>query len=39
MQMITLPTLVVVSPAGKIVAVRTGVTDDGELDRLIRQAL
>jgi thiol-disulfide isomerase/thioredoxin len=35
----SLPTLVVVSPSGKVVAVRTGVTDDGELDRLIRQAL
>jgi cytochrome c biogenesis protein CcmG, thiol:disulfide interchange protein DsbE len=34
-----LPTLVVVSPAGKIVAVRTGVTDDPELERLVRQAL
>ncbi len=34
-----LPTLVVVSRAGKVVAVRTGVTDDGELDRLIRMAL
>jgi thiol-disulfide isomerase/thioredoxin len=34
-----LPTLVVVSPAGKVVAVRTGVTDDGELERLIRLAL
>jgi cytochrome c biogenesis protein CcmG/thiol:disulfide interchange protein DsbE len=35
----SLPTLVVVSRAGKIVAVRTGVTDDAELERLIRQAL
>jgi cytochrome c biogenesis protein CcmG, thiol:disulfide interchange protein DsbE len=34
-----LPTLVVLSPAGKIVAVRTGVTDDAELERLVRQAL
>jgi cytochrome c biogenesis protein CcmG/thiol:disulfide interchange protein DsbE len=34
-----LPTLVIVSRAGKIVAVRTGVTDDGELERLVRQAL
>ncbi|HXN33905.1 MAG TPA: TlpA disulfide reductase family protein [Polyangiaceae bacterium] len=34
-----LPTLVVVSRAGKIVAVRTGVTDDSELERLVRQAL
>jgi thiol-disulfide isomerase/thioredoxin len=35
----SLPTLVVVSPAGKVVAVRTGVTDDSELERLIRLAL
>ncbi len=34
-----LPTLVVVSRAGKIVAVRTGVTDDEELESLVRQAL
>jgi cytochrome c biogenesis protein CcmG/thiol:disulfide interchange protein DsbE len=34
-----LPTLVVVSRVGKIVAVRTGVTDDAELERLVRQAL
>jgi thiol-disulfide isomerase/thioredoxin len=34
-----LPTLVVVSRLGKIVAVRSGVTDDGELERLVRQAL
>jgi cytochrome c biogenesis protein CcmG/thiol:disulfide interchange protein DsbE len=34
-----LPTLVVVSRIGKIVAVRTGVTDDAELERLVRQAL
>ncbi len=34
-----LPTLVVVSTLGKIVAIRTGVTGDGEIDRLIRQAL
>jgi thiol-disulfide isomerase/thioredoxin len=34
-----LPTLVVVSRTGKIVAVRTGVTDDAELERLIREAL
>jgi thiol-disulfide isomerase/thioredoxin len=34
-----LPTLVVVSPAGKVVAVRTGVTDAAELERLIRKAL
>jgi len=35
----SLPTLVVVSRTGKITAVRTGVTDDAELERLIRQAL
>ncbi len=34
-----LPTLVVVSRTGKVVAVRTGVTDDGEIERLVRQAL
>ncbi len=34
-----LPTLVVVSRTGKVTAVRTGVTDDAELERLIRQAL
>jgi hypothetical protein len=34
-----LPTLVVVSPAGKVVAVRTGVTEDAELERIIRRAL
>jgi thiol-disulfide isomerase/thioredoxin len=34
-----LPTLVVVSRTGKIVAVRTGVTDEAELERLVRQAL
>jgi thiol-disulfide isomerase/thioredoxin len=33
-----LPTLVVVSSAGKVTAVRTGVTEDAELERLIRQA-
>jgi cytochrome c biogenesis protein CcmG/thiol:disulfide interchange protein DsbE len=34
-----LPTLVVVSRLGKIIAVRAGVTDDAELERLVRQAL
>ncbi len=34
-----LPTLVVLSPAGKVIAVRTGLTDEGELERLIRKAL
>ncbi len=35
----SLPTLVVVSRTGRVVAVRTGVTDDAQLERLIRQAL
>jgi thiol-disulfide isomerase/thioredoxin len=35
----SLPTLVVVSRTGKIVAVRSGITDDGELERLISQAM
>lgn len=35
----SLPTLVVVSRAGKVTAVRTGITEDAELERLIRQAL
>jgi thiol-disulfide isomerase/thioredoxin len=35
----SLPTLVVVSRTGKIVAVRTGITDEAELERLIRQTL
>jgi len=34
-----LPTLVLVSRSGTIVAVRTGVTDGDELDRLIREVL
>jgi thiol-disulfide isomerase/thioredoxin len=34
-----LPTLVVVSRSGKVVAVKTGTADDAELDRLIQQAL
>jgi cytochrome c biogenesis protein CcmG/thiol:disulfide interchange protein DsbE len=34
-----LPTLVVVSRTGTIVAVRTGFTDSGELDRLIQEVL
>jgi cytochrome c biogenesis protein CcmG, thiol:disulfide interchange protein DsbE len=33
-----LPTLVVVSPEGKIVAIRSGITDGAELERLLRQA-
>ncbi len=35
----SLPTLVVISRTGKIMATRTGVTDDAELDALVRQAL
>jgi thiol-disulfide isomerase/thioredoxin len=34
-----LPTLVVVSRAGNVIAVRTGVTDDAELEALVKQAL
>jgi hypothetical protein len=34
-----LPTLVVVSRTGKVIAVRTGITDASELDSLVRQAL
>ena len=34
-----LPTLIVVSRTGTIVAVRTGLTDGDELDRLIREVL
>jgi hypothetical protein len=34
-----LPTLVVVSAAGRISAVRTGYTDEAELERLVRRAL
>jgi cytochrome c biogenesis protein CcmG, thiol:disulfide interchange protein DsbE len=35
----SLPTLVVVSRTGRVVAVRTGVTGDEEIERLIAQAL
>jgi thiol-disulfide isomerase/thioredoxin len=35
----TLPTLVVVSRTGKIIAIRSGVTDEGELEKLIEAAL
>jgi thiol-disulfide isomerase/thioredoxin len=35
----SLPTLVILSSAGKVVAVRTGVMDDEELDDLISKAL
>jgi thiol-disulfide isomerase/thioredoxin len=34
-----LPTLVVVSRTGKIIAVRTGLTSDADIDALIREAL
>src|SRR5258708_14749481 len=34
-----LPTLVVVSPTGRVSAVRSGVTGEAELERLVRQAL
>jgi thiol-disulfide isomerase/thioredoxin len=34
-----LPTLIVVSKEGKMVAVRHGVTSDAELERLVRQVL
>ena len=34
-----LPTLVVISREGKILAVRTGVTSDSELEKLVTQAL
>lgn len=35
----SLPTLVVVSKTGKVSAIRTGITEDAELERLIRQAM
>ncbi|HTB76893.1 MAG TPA: TlpA disulfide reductase family protein [Polyangiaceae bacterium] len=34
-----LPTLVFVSRSGKVVAVRVGITDDAEIERLLRRAL
>ncbi len=34
-----LPTLVVVSRTGKIIAIRVGITDDTEIERLLRRAL
>ncbi|MBL8613451.1 MAG: TlpA family protein disulfide reductase [Myxococcales bacterium] len=34
-----LPTLVIIGKDGKIVAVRTGITSDSELDRLAREAM
>jgi hypothetical protein len=34
-----LPTLVVISRTGKIVAIRQGVTDGAELERLVDKAL
>jgi cytochrome c biogenesis protein CcmG, thiol:disulfide interchange protein DsbE len=35
----SIPTLVVVSRTGKVVAVRTGITDDTEIERLLQRAL
>lgn len=35
----SLPTLVVVSRTGKITAIRSGLTDDAELEKLVKQAL
>jgi cytochrome c biogenesis protein CcmG/thiol:disulfide interchange protein DsbE len=35
----SIPTLVVVSRTGKVVAVRTGITDDSEIERLLERAL
>lgn len=35
----SLPTLIVVSRTGKITAVRSGITDDAELESIIKQAL
>jgi cytochrome c biogenesis protein CcmG/thiol:disulfide interchange protein DsbE len=34
-----LPTMVVVSREGKVLAVRTGMTDDGDLEELVKRAL
>jgi cytochrome c biogenesis protein CcmG/thiol:disulfide interchange protein DsbE len=34
-----LPTLVILSRTGKVVAVRVGITDDAEIERLLRRAL
>ena len=35
----SLPTLVVISKTGKVIAVRTGMTSDAELDDLVKRAL
>ncbi len=35
----SIPTLVVLSRTGKVVAIRTGITDDAEIERLLRRAL
>jgi cytochrome c biogenesis protein CcmG, thiol:disulfide interchange protein DsbE len=35
----SMPTLIVVSRAGKVLAVRQGMTDDSELEDLVKQAL
>ena len=34
-----LPTLVILSRSGKVIAVRVGITDDAEIERLLRRAL
>lgn len=34
-----IPTLVLISKEGKVLAIRTGVTSDDDLDRLVKQAL
>jgi thiol-disulfide isomerase/thioredoxin len=38
-QVDTLPTLIVLSPAGTVTAIRSGITGDAELERLIQQAM
>jgi thiol-disulfide isomerase/thioredoxin len=35
----SIPTIVVVSRTGKVIAVRTGITDDSEIERLLQRAL
>jgi thiol-disulfide isomerase/thioredoxin len=37
-QIENLPTLVILSRAGRVIALRTGITDDAEIERLLRQA-
>jgi cytochrome c biogenesis protein CcmG/thiol:disulfide interchange protein DsbE len=36
---VDLPTLVVINAQGNVIAVRSGLEDDGELDRLVNQAM